>query len=105
MGQNQPDGGGETELLTRPKVKRPPLYVVIIHNDDYTTVDFVVGVLIAVFYKSPEDAYLFAQRVHKTGRGRAGVYPYDIAQTKLLHVQMLAEAHEMPLRVTIEPEA
>ena len=105
MSQKQTHEGGDTELLARPKLKRPPLYVVVIHNDDYTTVDFVVSVLIAVFYKSPEEAYAFAQTVHKKGRGRAGVYPYDIAQTTLLHVQTLAEAHEMPLRATLEPEA
>lgn len=104
--RQDPDGSnGETQLLTRPKLKRPPLYVVIIHNDDYTTFEFVVTVLMAVFHKSPEDSILFAQTVHKTGKGRAGVYPYDIAQTKLIHVQQLAEANEMPLRVTIEPEA
>jgi len=99
------DGDGETELLTRPKLKRPPLYVVVIHNDDYSTFEFVVFVLVAVFHKSPDDAVTFAHTVHQTGKGRAGVYPYDIAQTKLAQVQQLAEQSEMPLRVTIEPEA
>lgn len=100
------DGGeGETEVLTRPKLKRPPLYAVIIHNDDYTTFEFVVTVLLAIFHKSPEESFAFAQTVHKTGKGRAGVYPYDVAQTKLLQVQQLSEVHEMPLRATIEPEA
>jgi len=99
------EGGGDTQVLTRPKMKRPPLYVVVIHNDDYSTFEFVVTVLLAVFNKTPEEALEFAQTVHKTGKGRAGVYPYDIAQTKLLRVQQLAEIYEMPLRVTIEPEA
>ena len=97
---------GDAAILTKPKSKskRPPLYVVVMHNDDYTTVDFVMMVLMGVFHKSFEEAFVLMQEVHQLGKGRAGVYPYDVAQTKAAQVRQLAELHEMPLRMSVEPE-
>ena len=100
------DVEGDAALLTKPKskTKRPPLYVVVMHNDDYTTVDFVIMVLMGVFHKSFDEAFVLMQQVHQLGKGRAGVYPYDVAQTKAAQVRQLAELNEMPLRVSVEPE-
>lgn len=86
------------------KIKRPKLYKVILHNDDYTTMDFVVEVLIAVFHKSPAEATKIMLDVHKKGKGIVGVYPYDIAVTKAREVEELAKEREFPLRVSVEEE-
>ena len=94
----------KTEVLTRPKVKRPPLYRVIFHNDDYTTREFVVSVLQHFFHKSVSDATHLMLKIHHTGKGVAGVYPYDIAVTKVKQVETLSAQEEMPLRVSLEAD-
>ena len=99
--QNQ---DGQTAVLTRTKIKRPPMYKVIFLNDDYTTQEFVVLVLRRFFQKNSEEAFELMKAVHNTGKGIAGVYPYDIAVTKVKSVQLFAAQNEMPLRLTIEAE-
>src|SRR3954449_4782461 len=99
----EPDGGGTgtvTETRTRPKekLKRPPMYKVLLHNDNYTTRDFVVAVLREVFHKSDSEAVQVMLHVHYNGTGVAGVYTYEVAETKLRKVEQLAHAHEYPLR-------
>ena len=94
----------KTEVLDRPKLKRPPLYRVILHNDDYTTQEFVISVLQRYFHKSIEQATQLMLAVHKTGKGVAGIYPYDIAATKIHQVENYATRCEMPLRVSMEPD-
>jgi ATP-dependent Clp protease adaptor protein ClpS len=94
----------KTDIITRRRFKRPPLYAVIFHNDDYTTRDFVVMVLMRYFHKSHAEASTLMHQVHTKGQGLAGVYPYDIANSKRAQVEGLAREHEMPLRVTVQPE-
>ena len=102
------EGGGDndTGILTetRKKVQKPPKYKVLLHNDDYTTMDFVVEVLTSVFHKSDEDATRIMLAVHHAGVGVAGVYSYEIAEAKVNKVISLAQAREFPLLCTLEQE-
>ena len=100
--QQRPEG--ETLEKTRVEVKRPDLYKVILLNDDYTTMDFVVDVLETIFVKRPAEAYRIMMLVHTQGRGICGMYPYEIAETKVASVQELARQHGFPLQATLEPE-
>ncbi len=95
---------GEGDLLedVRDDVKGPDMWRVILLNDDYTTRDFVVEVLVSIFHKSPIDATRIMMEVHKNGRGIVGLYPYDIGQTKVTQVEMLARKREFPLKSIIE---
>ena len=94
----------KTEVLTRPKLKKPPLYRVVFHNDDYTTREFVIMVLQRYFYKSYEESVRLMLLIHHTGKGIGGVFPYDIALTKVYQVETLAAEFEMPLRLSLEPD-
>lgn len=89
---------------TRKKLARPPLFKVLLHNDDFTTQEFVVWVLRTVFHKPEGEAVRIMLNVHQQGKGLAGVYTRDIAETKLTQVKRLAEAQEFPLLCTMEPE-
>lgn len=84
--------------------RRPKLYKVILLNDDYTTMEFVVEVLIAVFHKDPAEATKIMLDVHEKGKGIVGVYTYDIAKTKVAQVEQMARDREFPLMAVIEPE-
>ena len=86
----------------RTKVKRPDQYRVILHNDDYTTMEFVVEVGIKIFHKSVMDATRIMLQVHKQGRGTIGVYSHDIAVTKIRQTHALARQRDYPLRCTME---
>jgi ATP-dependent Clp protease adaptor protein ClpS len=96
--------GSGTKLASRQKEKlREPLeFRVILLNDHYTTMDFVVDILMHVFHKNEEDAYRIMMDVHRKGRGIVGVYPWDIATTKAEQVHSLARQHEYPLRCIVE---
>lgn len=87
----------------RPRLKEPPKYAVILHNDDYTTFDFVVEVLQRFFHKSQEEAAQITLRVHEQGKGLAGIYSFQIAETKVAQVSDYARAHGFPLRCSAEP--
>ena len=89
---------------SRPKLQKPPLYKVLLHNDDYTTMEFVIFVLQAVFHKSDGDAYNIMMAVHQQGVGVAGVYAYEIAEAKVNKVIETARAQEFPLLCTMEEE-
>ena len=89
---------------TKKKVKRPPLYKVLLHNDDYTTMEFVVFVLVTIFHRSEGEAFLIMLKVHNEGVGVAGIYPYEIAETKAEKVIALARQNEYPLLCTVEEE-
>ena len=91
-----------TESKTR--VKKPPLYKVLLHNDDYTTMDFVVFVLRTVFQQSESDAVRIMLQVHNQGVGTAGVYTYEIAESKVATVTSLAREHEFPLLASLEED-
>ncbi len=84
--------------------KEPVLYKVILHNDDYTTMDFVTGVLINIFRKSPEEAKDIMLTVHNQGKGIVGIYTREIAETKVDKVTKAAKKAGYPLLCTYEPE-
>ena len=96
------DAGVVTQTRTRSKLKKPKLYKVLLHNDDYTTMEFVVFVLMSIFHRSETDAVQIMLHVHKNGIGVAGVYAYDVAETRIAQVEALARQHEFPLRCSME---
>ena len=93
-----------TQPKAAPAVERPRLWRVLLHNDDYTTQEFVVWILETVFHKPQAEAVTIMLRVHQSGLGLAGVYTRDVADTKVKTTKTLAEEHEFPLLVTMEPE-
>ena len=93
-----------TDSRTDPRVQQPRLWRVLLHNDDYTTQDFVVWVLESIFNKPRGEAFAIMLNVHRSGLGLAGVYTHDVAETKLKATRQAAEEHEFPLLVTMEPE-
>lgn len=93
-----------TESKADQLLQRPRMWRVLLHNDDYTTQDFVVWVLETVFHKTRGEAFAIMMSVHQSGLGVAGVYTHDVAETKVRRTQELAEQHEFPLLVTMEPE-
>jgi ATP-dependent Clp protease adaptor protein ClpS len=95
--------GGVLEK-THDRTKRPELYRVILHNDDYTSMEFVVDVLESVFGKSPAEAYRVMMQVHQAGIGVAGVYSYEVAETKVAEVKELAREADYPLHASLEEE-
>jgi ATP-dependent Clp protease adaptor protein ClpS len=84
------------------KVEQPPLFKVLLHNDDYTTMDFVVWVLESVFNMAEEQAVQVMLNVHLRGTGVAGVYTYEVAEMKVEKTIALAQEHEFPLLATLE---
>lgn len=96
--------GGATITKTKKKVKKPPLYKVLLHNDDYTTMDFVVFVLVTIFNKEEEEAVRIMLNVHQQGVGLAGVYTFEIAEAKVQKVIDTARDNEYPLMCSMEPE-
>ena len=97
---------GDTGLAerARSKTRRPPLFKVLLHNDDYTTMQFVIEVLESVFHKSPAEAHRIMMSVHTRGHGVCGAYPYEIAETKVAHVHDQAREQGFPLRASMEEE-
>lgn len=93
-------------MESRPEVERTPprSWRVLLHNDDYTTQEFVVWLLETVFAKSGAEATTIMLHVHHAGIGVAGVYTKEVAETKVAAAERLAEHHEYPLRVSMEPE-
>ena len=106
MAKRDKDPGTEKDVLVkeRPKVKKPPMYRVLLHNDDYTPMDFVVQILQGIFSKSESEAVSIMLNVHNKGIGLAGVYTHEVAETQVAKVQDLAEQHQHPLQCTMEPE-
>lgn len=94
----------KTRDKTERKVQKPRLYKVLLHNDNYTTREFVVEILRSIFHKSETEAVAVMLHVHQQGMGVAGVYTFEVAETKTETVQSLAHEYEFPLRLTIEPE-
>ena len=86
------------------KTEKPPLFKVLLHNDDYTTMDFVVHVLESIFNMPEDQAFRVMQNVHVQGIGIAGVYTYEIAEMKVAKTTALAREHEFPLLCTMEKE-
>ena len=94
--------GGQVQEKTRPKTKKPQLYRVILHNDDYTTMQFVVEILESIFNKSPAEAYRIMMQVHRQGQGVCGAYSYEVAETRVALVHDRARREGFPLRASME---
>jgi ATP-dependent Clp protease adaptor protein ClpS len=106
-GDNKPNEGGTTgnvKLETNPKIKIPALYRVLMMNDDYTPMEFVIEVLEKFFQKSREESTQIMLHVHQRGVGVCGVYAYDVAETKAMQVMNYARKYEHPLQVQLEKE-
>src|SRR5687767_8813369 len=105
-GGTRPDTRESTLTESRPdqRVQRPRMWRVLLHNDDYTTQEFVVWVLETVFNLPHAEAFAVMMHVHQSGVGVAGLFTRDVAETKVKATQQLAEQHEYPLLVTIEPD-
>ena len=103
---NGNDGGPSTGVVVRskPKAKKPSMYKVIMLNDDYTPMEFVVGLLEQVFNKGPSEATQLMLQIHKGGKGIAGVYVLEVAETKVAKVHRIAEERGYPLRAGVESE-
>ena len=95
---------GATATRAQPKLQRPPLFRVLLHNDDFTTMEFVVEVLQSVFHHNEPEAMAIMLHVHHRGVGVAGVYTHEIAETKAAKVHSLAREAGFPLLSTVEPE-
>ena len=102
MGSKE-DGG--TETLDRDEVKIPPMYRVILHNDDFTTMEFVVWLLMDIFKHDASSASKVMLSVHNNGSGVAGTYSHEIATLKLDKAMVAAEENDYPLQLTMEPDS
>ena len=96
--------GNETETFTEEliQVKKPDLYQIILLNDDYTPRDFVVWILITVFFMNEQDSQRIMLEAHTKGKSVIGIYSYDMAKTKVMQVENLAEKYEHPLKCILE---
>jgi ATP-dependent Clp protease adaptor protein ClpS len=95
---------GEILERTKQETKKPELFKVFLLNDDYTTMDFVVEILESVFQKQPAEAFRIMMMVHTQGKGLCGVYPHEVAETKIDTVVTRARENGFPLRAAMEPE-
>ncbi|MBV9571269.1 MAG: ATP-dependent Clp protease adapter ClpS [Alphaproteobacteria bacterium] len=102
-GQNNGAGTG-VAIKTRPKTKKPSLYKVLLLNDDYTPMEFVVHILERFFNKSRDEAVTIMLHVHRSGVGICGVFTYEVAETKVAQVIEFARRHQHPLQCTMEKE-
>jgi len=99
-----PERDGELEVAERTSTKPPRRYLVVLHNDDYTTMEFVVHVLMKFFHKSETESTQIMLHVHHKGYGIVDTFTRDVAETKAELVMAYAREHQHPLRCTAEPE-
>jgi ATP-dependent Clp protease adaptor protein ClpS len=104
MADERPDTGGEVAEKTRLETQHPSLWKVLLLNDDYTPMEFVVFLLETVYDKSPAEAYRIMMMVHTQGQGLCGVYPFDVAETRVAKTDELAQGAGYPLKAVIEQE-
>lgn len=102
MSHYLPETIGDVDARTDRDIKEPPMYKVLLHNDDYTTMEFVVHVLMHVFHKPVEEATRIMLNVHQKGVGLCGVYTHEVAETKVETVIRLAHENGHPLKCTME---
>ena len=102
----EPDGGKQTGLLLkpRPKTKKPSMYKVLLLNDDFTPMEFVVHILERFFNKNRQEATDIMLHVHRRGVGICGIFTYEVAETKVAQVMDFARANEQPLQCTMEKD-
>ncbi len=93
----------ETLVLERERIEEPRKYVIILHNDDFTTQEFVVHLLMAFLHKNQEDAHRLMLKVHREGKAKVGLYTKDIAESKVALISSYSRQNGMPLLVTAEP--
>ena len=106
LGAGSSEESGQREGLVldeRRKAKRPRLYKVLLHNDDFTTMEFVVDVLVRYFHKTMAEATRIMLEVHHHGLGVAGIFTYEVAETKVAQVTAEARQEGMPLKCTVDP--
>jgi ATP-dependent Clp protease adaptor protein ClpS len=103
-GNDGRDGDSGTVTLTRTKTQKPSMYKVLLLNDDYTPMEFVIYVLQRFFSKSAEDATKVMLHVHQSGVGICGVFTYEVAETKVTQVMDMARQHDHPLQCTMEKD-
>lgn len=96
------DPSGNPDILLEDELAKPRMYQVLLHNDNYTTMEFVVNILMTVFRKTADQATNIMLAVHKRGIGIAGVYPREIAETKIERTHFLAREAGFPLRCTLQ---
>ncbi len=99
---NERDNERGVATKTRPKPKQPSKYRVLLLNDDYTPMEFVVGLLMGVFKKNQEEATKIMMDVHQNGIGICGIYTFEVAETKVAQVLDAAKRHDHPLKCTLE---
>lgn len=104
MNHDHNDEEGGTATIIKTKIVLPKKYKVLLHNDDYTTMEFVIFILQGVFHKTIDEAESIMMAVHKNGIGLCGIYTFEIAESKAKKVERLAREHSHPLMCTIEPE-
>jgi ATP-dependent Clp protease adaptor protein ClpS len=104
MASMRPELEEETDATVEHREEEPPMYKVLLLNDDYTTMEFVVDILMFVFNKSTEEAIAVMLNVHRKGAGICGVYPYEIAETKVDAVAALALEQGFPLKCIMEQD-
>jgi ATP-dependent Clp protease adaptor protein ClpS len=102
MGGHSTDTREEISSQTRMDEQEPPMYQVLLHNDDYTTMNFVVDLLMAVFNKSIQEATQIMLNIHQSGIGICGIYTYEVAETKVETVHQLARERGFPLKSSFE---
>jgi ATP-dependent Clp protease adaptor protein ClpS len=104
VADESPRTGGEVLEERKTETRKLPLYRVVLHNDDYTTMEFVVEILETVFHRSPAEALRIMMHVHTRGRGTCGAYSFEVAETKVALVHERAKENGFPLRASLEEE-
>jgi ATP-dependent Clp protease adaptor protein ClpS len=104
MADERPDTGGEVAERTRLETQHPSMWKVLLLNDDYTPMEFVVFLLESIYDKSPAEAYRIMMMVHTQGQGLCGVYPFDVAETRVAKTEELAQDAGYPLKAVMEQE-
>jgi len=94
----------EKELNENLELTKPKMYKVLLLNDDYTSMEFVIDVLMGIFHHNEKDAYDIMMKVHTEGKGLCGIYTYEIAETKVLQVRKKAKQSNFPLKAIVEEE-
>ncbi|MEZ3519458.1 MAG: ATP-dependent Clp protease adaptor ClpS [Muribaculaceae bacterium] len=97
-------GNQQSSLSSKISLREPKNYKVVFYNDDFTTMDFVIEILILVFLKSEHDAYNIMLDIHHKGKSTVGTYSFDMARTRTMRATEMARAQGFPLKITIEPE-